>query len=129
MGALASRRALRLLAPRLLALFALPSSALAHRLDEYLQAALVSIEPADIRLSMNLTPGIEVADEVLAQIDWNRDDAISAGEEATYAELLRRDLVLRLDDVAVELQVIVVAIPLPGELRTGEGIILCSSSG
>ena len=124
MGALAPRRALRLLAPRLLAWCALPSSALAHRLDEYLQATLVSIEPTDIRLSINLTPGIEVADEVLAQIDWNRDGAISASEEATYAELLRRDLVLRLDEDAVELHVVAVTIPLPGELRTGEGIIM-----
>src|SRR5258707_1157601 len=38
----------------------------AHVLDEYLQSTLVAIEPGDIRLKINLTPGVEIADKVLA---------------------------------------------------------------
>ena len=104
-------------------LLALPSAALGHRLDEYLQATLVHIEPDGIRLMINLTPGVDVADTVLEQIDWNRDGQISESEAATYAELLRRDLTLRLDAEDLELEAAGAVVPTPAELRTGEGII------
>ena len=74
-----------------------PSAALAHRLDEYLQATLVTVEPGAIRLQINLTPGVAVAQKVLAHIDLNRDGVISTNEAATYAQSLGRDLTLRLD--------------------------------
>jgi hypothetical protein len=106
-----------------LVLLALPSAACAHRLDEYLQATLVAIEPGGIELSIHLTPGIEVADEVLARIDWNRDGGISESEVSTYSELFRRDLALRLDGTRVELATVAAVLPAPAELRTGEGII------
>jgi hypothetical protein len=106
-----------------LALAALPFGALAHRLDEFLQATLVDIEPDGIKLMINLTPGIDVADVVLEQIDWNRDGQISESEAATYAELLRRDLALRLDAEDLELEAAGIVVPKPAELSTGEGII------
>ena len=117
MGAVARR------AVRLLALAVAPSAVLAHRLDEYLQATVVSIEPEAIRLSINLTPGIEVADEVLARIDWNRDGLINESEGATYSELLRRDLALRLDRGGVELELVAATFPTTAELVAGTGII------
>ena len=52
-------------------------TAYAHVLDEYLQSTLVIIEPGDIRLSIHLTPGVEIADQVLAHIDQDRDGTIS----------------------------------------------------
>jgi hypothetical protein len=106
-----------------LVLLALPSAARAHRLDEYLQATLVAIEPGRIELSIHLTPGIEVADGVLERIDFNRDGQISDSETATYAELLRRDLTLRLDAGGLELETVAAVLPTPTELRTGEGTI------
>ena len=118
MGALASRRAIRLLA-----LVALPSTALAHRLDEYLQATVVRIEPETVGLSIHLTPGIEAADDVLARIDWNRDGLIAESEGATYAELLRRDLELRLDRGTVRLELVAATFPSTAALRAGTGII------
>ena len=48
-----------------LALLARPERAAAHQLDEYLQGTLVAIEPGEIRLQMNLTPGVAVAEKVL----------------------------------------------------------------
>ena len=107
----------------LLALAVAPSAARAHRLDEYLQATVVSIEPDAIRLSINLTPGIEVADEVLARIDWNRDGLIAESEGATYSELLRRDLTLRLDRGGIELELVAATFPTTAELAAGTGII------
>jgi hypothetical protein len=52
----------------------------AHRLDEYLQSTLVAIEAGDVRLQINLTPGVAVAAQVLALIDRDRDGAISRKE-------------------------------------------------
>ena len=59
----------------IIALAALPSAAYGHVLDEYLQSTLVAIEPGDIRLKINLTPGVEIADKILGQIDRNGDGA------------------------------------------------------
>lgn len=107
----------------LLALLACPSAGFAHRLDEYLQATLVTIEPHAVRLQINLTPGVAVADRILALIDHDRDGVISRKEAAAYAELLRRDLVVRLDQRKVELKLTASHFPVATELRTGEGII------
>lgn len=107
----------------LLAMVALPSAVSAHRLDEYLQAALVEIKPDNVRLLINLTPGMAVAEEVLAKIDGNHDGAISSDEADAYAELLKRDLTVRLDGRKLELKLTSIKFPDPDELRTGEGII------
>lgn len=103
---------------------ALPSNPLfAHRLDEYLQATLVTIEPGKILLQINLTPGVAVADDVLPFVDRNRDGIISTNEAADYCELLKRDLVLVLDRHKLNLKVTASNFPAPPDLRTGSGII------
>jgi len=120
----------------IIALAAFPPAAVGHVLDEYLQATLVSIEPDDVRLKINLTPGIEIAEKVLSQIDHNGDGAISSDESAAYAETLRRDLTVRLDGRDAQLKLTASNIPELAELRTGHGIIQmefsvtpCSFSG
>ena len=107
----------------LLALLAFPSTVFAHRLDEYLQATLVAIEPSGVRLQIHLTPGVAVAEQVLALIDRNRDGTISPSEAATYAEVLKRDLTLRLDRRKLALKITAAEFPSPAALRTGWGII------
>jgi len=107
----------------LLVLLSLPSAVFAHRDDEYLQATLVVIEPDDIRLQINITPGIAVAEQVIAVIDRDRDGAISTKEAAAYAELLKRDLTVRLDGRKSELKLTASEFVPPDELRTGSGII------
>ena len=117
-----TRDRLRLL-PLLFTVLALPSGASAHRLDEYLQATLVAIEPGDVRLRINLTPGEDVAEQVLALIDRDRDGAVSTEEASAYAELFKRDLTVRLDGRDVELKLAASNLPQPAELRTGWGIV------
>jgi hypothetical protein len=109
--------------PLLLALLALPSAVFAHRDDQYLQATLVAIEPSDVRLQINLTPGVAVAERVLAQIDRDRDGAISKHEAAAYAELLKRDLTLRVGGRKLGLKLTASEFVPPAELRTGSGTI------
>ncbi len=107
----------------LLGLLVLPWPALAHRLDEYLQATLVAIDPGEVRLEINLTPGVAVADKVLALIDRDHDGAISTNEAAAYCEALKRDLRVQLDGHKVALNYVGSSFPAPSELRTGWGII------
>jgi len=109
--------------PLLLALLSLPSDAFAHRDDEYLQGTFVVIEPGEVRLQINLTPGIAVAEQVIALLDRNRDGVISTKEAAAYTELLKRDLTVRLDGRNSELKLTASEFVPPAELRTGSGII------
>ena len=109
--------------PLLLALLAVPSAVFAHRDDQYLQATLVTIEPSSVRLQINLTPGVAVAEQVIALIDRDGDGAISTNEAAAYAESLKRDLLLRVDGRKLELKLTASEFVAPEELRTGSGII------
>jgi hypothetical protein len=109
--------------PLLVALLIPVSFAWAHRLDEYLQATLVLIEPDSIRLQINLTPGVAIADQVLAQIDRNHDGVISPEESAAYADALQRDLTVRLDHRPLNVRRTALSIPAPAELESGSGII------
>ena len=109
--------------PLLLAILAVPAAVFAHRDDQYLQAALVAIEPSGVRLQINLTPGVAVAEQVIAQIDRDGDGAISANEGAAYAESLKRDLTLRIDGQNLELNLTVSEFVPTEELRTGSAII------
>jgi hypothetical protein len=112
----------RLVLP-LVALGVVSPFAEAHVLDEYLQATLVSINPGEIRLNINLTPGVEIADQVIRQIDRDGSGSISADEATAYAERLKRDLTARLDGSDAQLQLVAVNAPELPALRTGHGII------
>jgi hypothetical protein len=107
----------------LIALLAFPAAVFAHREDEYLQATLVAIEPSGVRLQINLTPGVAVAEQVIARLDRDRDGAISKNEAAAYAKSLERDLTLRIDRRKSELKLTGSEFVPPEELRTGSGII------
>ena len=117
------RVSLRRLLQLLLALLALPSAAFADRLHECLQATLVVIEPGSIRLQMNLTPGVLVAEQVLARMDRDRDGVISTNEAAAYADAVKRDLTVRLDGRKLKLKLTASEFPFPAEVRHGWGII------
>jgi hypothetical protein len=107
----------------MIGLAAISPAASGHVLDEYLQTTLVVIDPDDIRLKINLTPGIEIAEKVLSQIDTNGDGTISSGESAAYAEILKRDLTVRFDGIATQLKLTASNIPELADLRTGHGVI------
>lgn len=109
--------------PLLFALLAVPSAVFAHRDDQYLQATFVAIEPSDVRLHINLTPGVAVAEQMIAQMDRDRDGAISNNEAAAYARLLKSDLTLRMDGRKLKLKLSTFEFVPPAELRTGAGTI------
>ena len=66
---------------------------------------------------------VAVAEQVIAEIDRDREGAISQNEASSYAELLKRDLTPRMDGRKVELKLTASEFVPPAELRTGSEII------
>jgi hypothetical protein len=97
--------------------------ALAHRLDEYLQATIFSIEPGSIQATMRLVPGIAVANGVIAGIDSNHDGVLSSEEQHRYAERVLADLQLKEDGRALPLHLTSVTFPSVDQMKMGTGEI------
>lgn len=95
----------------------------AHRLDEYLQATRISVATNRIDLSIDLTPGVAVADQLLAIIDQNGDGQISDAESAAYVQRVLKDLRIVLDEKTLALRVSETSFPTPFEARNGVGVI------
>ena len=95
----------------------------AHRLDEYLQATLVVIEPARISLQINCTPGVSVVEQLLGLIDRDQDGDVCEQERVEYAGLFLRSLRIRLDQQELPLHAARCSFPGVAEMRAGTGII------
>ena len=58
----------------------------AHPLDEVVQGAYLTLTPGEVRLQLDLTPGVAVVDGLLHALDPNSDRDISEAEARAYAE-------------------------------------------
>jgi hypothetical protein len=98
-------------------------SARAHRLDECLQAALIEIKADEARVQVNLSPGVQVADAFVWNIDRNHDGKISAAEGKDYAKKFVAKLRLSLDERPLTLEFIEADCDSVAELKSGAGNI------
>lgn len=101
----------------------LSGTAQAHRLDDYLQASTIMISRQDIALRLRLTPGVEVADPVIRQIDRNGDDILSSAEQAQYAASVGNALRLTLNGKPLTLRPDGRIFPSVQAMRAGTGAI------
>ena len=69
----------------------------AHRIDEYLQATILSLASNRASASMRLIPGVMVAPSVIATIDTDHDGAFSDAEKQAYAHRVLRDRAITID--------------------------------
>jgi hypothetical protein len=97
--------------------------AAAHRIDEYLQATLLSLETNRVQASMRLIPGILVAPSVIAGIDANGDGAFSESEERAYAQRVLGDLSITIDGINLQPVLLSWSFPEPAQMREGLGEI------
>ncbi len=104
-------------------LLALAAGTLAHRLDEYLQATILSVEQDHVLASMRLIPGVAVSSRVIASIDTNSDGVISLSEQHTYAERVLRDLSITVDGKRVSPTLVSQKFPAIQEIKEGVGEI------
>jgi hypothetical protein len=97
----------------------------AHRLDEFLQAARIAIAPDRVQLEIDLTPGISVADSVIAAIDGDRNGVLSRDEQQGYAGRVLTALTLSIDDsTPLAIQLASASVPDPAALRSGDAAII-----
>ena len=94
----------------------------AHRLDEYLQATMISVGRDRVQLQLRLTPGVAVF-PTLREIDTNLDGVISDAEQRAYAERVLRDLSLAIDGTHLPLRVTALKFASVAEMKEGRGDI------
>lgn len=99
----------------------MPASA--HRLDEYLQATIFSIEPGRVQATIRLVPGVAVAPAVMASIDSNHDGVLSSEEQSRYAQAVLADLRIEEDGRRLQLHLLSASFPAVDLIRQGTGEI------
>lgn len=110
-----------------LVLLTRPASA--HRLDEYLQATLLTIEKDRVQADIRLTPGVAVLSYVLSTIDTDGDGVIAPAEQRAYVARVLDDLSLQVNGEPVPLRVMSSRFPSLQEMKDGLGEIQISLTG
>jgi hypothetical protein len=109
-------------------LLLIPTSAGAHRLDEYLQATRVEIERNRVNVDIDLTAGVSIAREVATWIDVNSDGEISPSESLAYGRQVLGSLALAVDGDTVPLTVLDAQAPTIAEMAMGLGTLRVRAS-
>lgn len=95
----------------------------AHRREDYLQAARIGLEPDSVLITVDLTPGIAVAESFIAALDHDRDGLLSTEEQRAYAGQLLSDLGVEIDGRPLRPRVVSSRFPELLAFRRGEGTI------
>ena len=117
------RRAIGGLGVVIAALAAFPATASAHRLDEYLQATRVSIDTDRIGIEIDLTPGANIASQIIERIDTDRDGRLSSDERHRYAQSVVGGIVLALDGRVIPVALASEDFPTLDAMAAGTGTI------
>jgi hypothetical protein len=97
--------------------------AYAHRLDEYLEATILSIGSDRVDGSMRLVPGVAVSPVVIASIDTNGDGVFSESEQQAYVQRVLNDLVLKVDNHPLTIRFVSASFPSTDQIKQGTGEI------
>ena len=104
-------------------MLAAATSLVAHRTDEYLEAATLLVSADQVRVDLRLVPGMAVVSTVLDSIDTDRDGSISDAEQREYGRRVLGDLSLTLDHDPVPLRLVAWDYGSVDEMRRGSGEI------
>jgi hypothetical protein len=117
------RRAIGWLGFLVAGLAALPAPASAHRLDEYLQATRLNIDADRIGVEIALTPGTNIALQIVEQIDTDRDGRFSGDERRRYAQSVIASMTLMLDGHVTPVALAAEDFPTVNAMAAGTGTI------
>jgi hypothetical protein len=98
-------------------------AAFAHRIDEYLQATILSLETNRVQASLRLIPGVLVSSSLIASIDSDGNGVFSASEERAYVQRVLGDLSITIDGNIVQPALVSSSFPQAAQLRDGLGEI------
>ncbi len=91
----------------------------AHRLDELLQTAFISIGADRARVDVSLTPGTQIAPQMIARIDSDGDGAFSSAERDAYARQVIDAISVTIDGRRASLTLDGAQFPAPADLAAG----------
>src|SRR6185369_11511665 len=94
-----------------------------HRLDEYLQGAIVSVAKDRVEVKMTLTPGVIVAPALLADLDADANGSITPAEQRAYSVRVLKDLSLVIDGHRIQPRLTSLAFPSVEDMKAGTGEI------
>jgi hypothetical protein len=95
----------------------------AHRSEDYLQATRIGLEPDRVLITLDLTPGIAVAESVIAALDHDGDGALSTDEQRGYAGQVLSALKVVIDEQPLRPRVVSWSFPELSAFQRGEGTI------
>lgn len=95
----------------------------AHRREDCLQAARIGLEPDRVLITLDVTPGIAVAESFIAALDHDGDGALSTEEQRGYAGQAVSALEVEIDERPLPPHLVSWTFPEPAALRRGEGTI------
>jgi len=99
------------------------TDASAHRREDYLQAARIEVEPDSVLITLDLMPGIAVAESFITALDRDGDGALSGEEQRGYAEMVVSTLQVAIDERPLQPRLVSWSFPEPSAFRGGEGTI------
>jgi hypothetical protein len=103
--------------------------ALAHPLDEVVQAAYVTLAPGEVQLDLEIQPGGLVAAGIARAVDANGDGRISDAEARAYAEQVLKASSLTIDGVRTSLRLQGVRAPSYASLAQGDILHIYAVAG
>lgn len=109
------------------ALFAAATAA-AHA-SHHGQSAYVTVGPEGVLVELDMSPGSQVARQVVALLDTDADGALSVSEERAYASAVLRDLSLEIDGRPEQLEISTLDFPPIEHLASGESKLSLSFVG
>lgn len=101
----------------------LGAPASAHRLNEYLQATMLSVGKDRVDATMRLVPGVAVSSAVIAAIDVNGDGILSETERHAYAERVLQDVSFSIDGRKLTPYIVSFLFPKVEDMTEGVGEI------
>jgi hypothetical protein len=113
----------KLLAIGVAVFLALPITAFAHRLDEYLEATILSLQAGRVEGSIRLQPGVAVSSAVIASIDTNGDGVFSDTEQHAYAQHILSNVAVSVDGRDLSLHLVSLSFPEIDAMKQGIGEI------
>jgi len=108
---------------------AMPARTAAHQLDEYLQAARIAFARDRIVLELDLTPGANIAGEIVSALDSDGDGIVQPLEARAYGRAVVGDCELIFDGQPVDLMLETVEVPAVADMRRGVGTMQLTVSG
>jgi hypothetical protein len=119
----------RLLPIIALLVLVMPVRTVAHQLDEYLQAARIAFARDRIVLEIDLTPGANIAGEIVAALDSDGNGVVQALEARAYGQAVVGDFDVSFDGQPVHLTLKTIEVPAVAEMRRGVGTIQLTVAG